>query len=158
MKPRRVLIDGPSGSGKTTLSKSFSGYQILHLDDWYPGWHGLEEGSRIAEGLLSGELDAYPEWDWQRGQVARWVPVDRSKPWVIEGCGALTKKSAPLADLRIWLDSPPDIARTRGLERDGAAYLPWWEIWNQQEQEHWQQNRPWELADIVMDQESGLEL
>ena len=150
VRPLRVLIDGPSGAGKTTLAKTYVGYTVLHLDDWYPGWHGLKEGSRIAEQLLSGELDAYPRWDWVNKRIVEWVPVDRTKPWVIEGCGAITKLSAPLADRLIWLEMEPELARQRGLDRDGDAFLPGWDTWNKQEQEHWARNRPWELADTVV--------
>ena len=46
--PRRVpvvTIDGYSGSGKSTLAAALArllpGWQVLHLDDWYPGWDGL---------------------------------------------------------------------------------------------------------------------
>lgn len=42
--PRRVpvvAIDGYSGSGKSTLAAALvsllPGWQVLHLDDWYPG-------------------------------------------------------------------------------------------------------------------------
>ncbi len=150
VRPLRILIDGPSGSGKTTLANTYEGYEILHLDDWYPGWSGLAEGSRITEQLLSGELGAYPRWDWANNRVAEWVTVDRAKPWVLEGCGAITKKSAPFADQMIWLHMEPELARKRGLDRDGEAFLPYWEMWNEQEREHWKRNRPWELADTIL--------
>src|SRR5690606_29833513 len=44
-----VLIDGRSGSGKTTLATALAarlpGTQLVRLDDFYPGWDGLEAGS-----------------------------------------------------------------------------------------------------------------
>ena len=53
--PRRVpvvTIDGYSGSGKSTLAAALvsllPGWQILHLDDWYPGWDGLAGRAEVA--------------------------------------------------------------------------------------------------------------
>ena len=153
VRPVRILIDGPSGSGKTTLANTYKdeGFLVLHMDDWYPGWDGLDAASRIAEQLLSGELEAYPRWDWVNNRVAEWVPVDPNRHWVLEGCGAITKVSASLADQRIWLEMEPQEARRRGLARDGDTFLPWWQMWNEQEQVHWERNRPQELADVVLD-------
>lgn len=151
-KPQRVLLDGPSGSGKTTLANRLAadGYQVLHLDDWYPGWGGLTEGSRIAERLLTGELSAYPEWDWEKQELARWVPVDLSRPFVMEGCGVLTPLTKAHSDLALWLDVPLPVARERALIRDGDAYLPWWDKWHRQERNHWQVNQPRRLADHIL--------
>lgn len=156
-KPRRILLDGPSGSGKTTLANRLEeqGYLVLHLDSWYPGWKGLRQASLITEKLLAGQLDAYPQWDWDAERVARDVPVDRSLPWVIEGCGSLTKENARLADLRVWLHLDETSSRQRGLARDGEGFEPWWDTWRTQEEQHWQDNRPWELADIELDATRG---
>ncbi len=150
---RRILIDGPSGAGKTTLAQQLAplGYLILHLDDWYPGWDGLAAGSALAEELLTSDRPAFPRWDWAKGRVSEWVPVDPTRPWVVEGCGSLTPGTAALADLRLWCDVPAEVAHQRGLARDGAAYEPWWERWHRQEQQHWERHRPWTLADIRVD-------
>ena len=58
--PLIIGIDGRSGSGKTQLSDmlnfSFTAehfaVRVLHLDSIYPGWDGLEEGTKnMAENL-----------------------------------------------------------------------------------------------------------
>ena len=62
-----VTIDGYSGSGKSTLAAALArlvnGWQVLHLDDWYPGWDGLAEGAhiacRIAADLRGGRASSY---------------------------------------------------------------------------------------------------
>lgn len=150
---RRVVIDGVSGAGKTTLAKAWAAqqdYLVLHLDSWYPGWLGLAEGTNIAEALLSGAIDRYPEWDWETQQVRRLVPVQSDRPWIVEGCGSLTPVTKAFADLTLWVDVPLEVGRERGLRRDGATYLPWWEKWHSQELEHWSINNPRSLADIVV--------
>ena len=141
-----ILIDGPSGAGKTTLAQRFPGFQVLSLDSWYPGWDGLAQGSQIAADLVLGRRDGYPRWDWEAARVSELVPVDRTLPWVIEGCGAITRQAAAAADLSIWVDADPLVARGRAAVRDGGA--DWWPNWHRQELAHWRRNRPWELATL----------
>lgn len=150
---RRIIIDGPSGSGKTTLAGQLSeqcGLPIFHLDDWYPGWEGLAQGTRIAEGLATGELTAYPRWDWEAGRVSELVPAHLENGWIIEGCGSLTATTLAAADHTIWVEADPEVARERALRRDGDAYLPWWDCWHQQELGHWKRWDPRSLADAVI--------
>ena len=50
-KPITVLIDGPSGSGKTWTAATLAdrtNWRVVHLDEFYPGWHGLEKGSEMV--------------------------------------------------------------------------------------------------------------
>ena len=55
-KPVTVLIDGPSGAGKTWTSAALAertNWRVVHLDEFYPGWHGLDKGSdMVAEQVL----------------------------------------------------------------------------------------------------------
>ena len=52
--PMIIGIDGRSGSGKTRLSELLElslsaeriGVRVLNLDSIYPGWNGLEEGTK----------------------------------------------------------------------------------------------------------------
>ena len=94
--PRRVpvvTIDGYSGSGKSTLAAALArllpGWQVLHLDDWYPGWDGLAAGTqvarRICEDLRAGhcERDDAPSFG-QRLQQGRLESL-RQDRWIHEG-------------------------------------------------------------------------
>ena len=66
------LLDGRSGSGKTVLADALAaelGGAVVHMDDLYPGWGGLEEGSayaleRIVRPLARGEDAVWRRWDW----------------------------------------------------------------------------------------------
>ena len=132
-----VTIDGYSGAGKSTLAAALArlvnGWQVLHLDDWYPGWDGLVEGAhiarRIAADLRGGRASSYEAWDWENGTTGATISVPLA-PTIIEGCGAIEAE----ADLVIWIADPgEDERRSRALARDGQTYAPHWRRWADQD-------------------------
>lgn len=132
-----VTIDGYSGSGKSTLAAALArlvnGWQVLHLDDWYPGWDGLEAGAdiarRIAADLRGGRASSYEAWDWENGATGATIPVPLA-PTIIEGCGAIEAE----ADLTICIADPGEEERRhRALARDGQTYAPHWQRWARQD-------------------------
>ena len=132
-----VTIDGYSGSGKSTLAAALArlvnGWQVLHLDDWYPGWDGLEVGGdiarRIAADLRGGRASSYEAWDWENGTTGATIRVPLA-PTIIEGCGAIEAE----ADLSVWIADPgEDERRSRALARDGQTYAPHWQRWADQD-------------------------
>ena len=125
-----VTIDGYSGSGKSTLAAALA---RLHLDDWYPGWDGLAEGThiarRIASDLRGGRASSYEAWDWENGRTGAMISVPLA-PTIIEGCGAIDAE----ADLSVWIADPgEDERRSRALKRDGQTYAPHWQRWADQD-------------------------
>ena len=132
-----VTIDGYSGSGKSTLAAALArlvnGWQVLHLDDWYPGWDGLAAGAdiarRIAADLRAGRASSYEAWDWENDTTGATIRVPLA-PTIIEGCGAIEAE----ADLAVWIADPgEDERRHRALERDGQTYEPHWQRWARQD-------------------------
>lgn len=132
-----VTIDGYSGSGKSTLAAAIarlvSDWQVLHLDDWYPGWDGLAAGAdiarRIAADLRAGRASSYEAWDWENGATGATTRVPLA-PTIIEGCGAIEA----VADLAVWIADPgEDERRHRALARDGQTYAPHWQRWADQD-------------------------
>ena len=132
-----VTIDGYSGSGKSTLAAALEslldGWQVLHLDDWYPGWDGLAEGARvarrIADDVRGGRASFYEAWDWEADAPGDTVRVPLA-PTIIEGCGAIEAE----ADLAIWIADPgEDERRARALARDGQTYASYWQRWAYQD-------------------------
>ena len=132
-----VTIDGYSGSGKSTLAAALArlvnGWQVLHLDDWYPGWDGLAAGvdiaRRIAADLREGRASSYEAWDWDKGTTGATTRVPLV-PTIIEGCGAIEAE----ADIAIWIADPgEDERRARALARDGQTYAPHWRRWADQD-------------------------
>ena len=132
-----VTIDGYSGSGKSTLAAALArlvnGWQVLHLDDWYPGWDGLEAGAhiarRIAADLRGGRASSYEAWDWENSTTGARISVPLA-PTIIEGCGAIDAE----ADLSVWIADPGENERrSRALARDGQTYAPHWQRWADQD-------------------------
>lgn len=148
-----VLIDGRSGTGKTTLGNAVAsrlGAQIVHLDDLYPGWDGLRAASMAVVTDVLGGPSGYRRWDWTDSKPDGWTAVDPRLPVVVEGCGALSRRSAPLASLRVWLEADDAIRWARAIGRDGEVFAREWERWAAQEAGFIAAERPAALADVVV--------
>jgi uridine kinase len=151
-RSRAILIDGRSGSGKTALAEAIASdlpaFQLVHLDDLYPGWHGLRAASELVPALLRGT--PVRTWDWAAGEPSgRWIEVDASRPVLVEGCGALTRASRALADYAVWLDLDEPTRRARALRRQ-PGFAEHWDAWARQEDEHIAAERPGLLADLAI--------
>ena len=136
-----LLIDGLSGSGKTTLANhigSVLGIQVVHLDDFYPGWGGLAIGARmVADDVLDPVAPGFWRWDWEQNTRAEWVPLVPGADLVVEGVGAVTEASISKAKARGEVDTLRVVAdaetrKARALKRD-PGYAPWWDMWAEQE-------------------------
>lgn len=139
-----LLIDGPSGAGKTTLAEQIGGalgIRVVHCDEFYPGWNGLEEGARIvARDVLSLQEPGYWRWDWEHDCRGEWVSLDPTSDLIVEGVGSVTEGSIAAARARgcvntLWVDAAESLRRSRALLRD-PGYAPFWEMWAAQEKEH----------------------
>lgn len=148
-----VLLDGRSGTGKTTLGDALAaelGAQLVHLDDLYPGWDGLAAAAGVVVRDVLGAPSGYRRWDWEASEPAGWVSVDPDLPVVIEGCGALSRASAPLGTLRVWLEADDDERWRRAIGRDGEVFAREWERWAAQELAFIAAEDPAALADVVV--------
>ncbi|GAA2891606.1 hypothetical protein Acy02nite_14600 [Actinoplanes cyaneus] len=135
---RRVLaIEGRSGSGKTTLARAVAerlGAPLIHLDDLYAGWDGLDEGvanlrAWVLEPLAAGRPATWRRWDWAAHAYAEEHPVPPGDWLVIEGVGAGAGVLRPYLAGIVLLNSPPALRKRRALARDGETYAPHWRRW-----------------------------
>jgi uridine kinase len=156
---RLVCVDGPAGSGKTTLASAIaalvSGARVVHMDDLYAGWSGLEDVDLQLAGLLRplGEDRAgtYQRYDWPTGQFAESVVVAPGPLLVLEGVGSGAADLADLVTVLVWVEAPHDVRMKRGLERDGDAFAPHWEQWARDEAALFARERTRERADVLVD-------
>jgi uridine kinase len=162
---RLVCVDGPAGSGKTSfagrLADRLEGETIrvgvVHLDDLYDGWSGLEGSlwprlaAQVLEPLRRGRPGRYQRYDWVAGAFADWADVPVPDVLVLEGCGAARRASVPDAVLSVWVEAPAELRLARGLERDGEAMRGEWIAWTAREAAHFGRERTRERADVRLD-------
>ena len=131
-KPHIILIDGKSGVGKSTLAEIMAdslGATVLHLDDVYPGWGGLERGRdaviRDVLGPLSQSRAGRVEtWDWANDCAGQVAIVEPHPIVIVEGCGISTQHSRGFANTVIWVDCDEAERRDRIARRDGNGRRP----------------------------------
>jgi hypothetical protein len=149
-----VLIDGGSGSGKTTLAAALAralAAQLVRLDDFYPGWDGLESASAaVSKDVLASECPGWRRWDWTTGSAAEWHPLEATLPLVIEGSGCLSRANRARATFALWVELDAPTRKQRALARDGDTYAPHWDRWAAQERRFGKRERPAQLADLVL--------
>jgi uridine kinase len=167
-----ILIDGRAASGKSHLAAQLKNVlfkeleqapRLIHMDDLYAGWEGLQLGSfylnqQILQPLAAGKAAHWQLWDWQEGERGRadepgngWREFSGGTPLIVEGCGAISRVSSELADLRVWIEAPKELRHARWLERDGEKFNDFWHIWAAQEDEFYQQEKSQQLADLVIE-------
>jgi cytidylate kinase len=135
-----VLVDGRSGSGKTTFAATL-GLPVLHMDDLYPGWGGLADGSEYLLEVLRERR--YRRWDWAAGRRAEHHELPEHL--VVEGVGCLTRATRPLAERAVWLDLAGPLRRERALTRD-PYFAEHWDDWADQEEAFIARENPRALA------------
>ena len=159
---RVVAVIGPNGSGKTTFAaalqnrlfqKGESAPRVIHMDDLYEGWDGLQAGvdyliRQVLSPLGRREGASWQEYDWALGERDRWREFEGGTPLVIEGCGSLSQATAPLANIRVWLEADETVRQNRWISRVGHDHDEWWPIWAAQELEFYARERSPELADL----------
>ncbi|MDZ5622157.1 nucleoside/nucleotide kinase family protein [Nocardioides bizhenqiangii] len=156
---RLVSIDGPAGSGKTTLAAGVAaldpGARVIHMDDLYDGWAGLDDVARqlstLVRPLIVGKPGFYRRYDWHRGEFVETVDVEPPPLLVLEGVGSGRAELGTLITVLVWVSAPRELRRRRGLERDGEELAPQWDGWMRQEDAHFATQRTAERADIVVD-------
>jgi uridine kinase len=157
-----LLIDGRAGSGKSTLADEVqneffrlgeSAPRVIHLDDLYPGWDGLQLGVEylqrsVLTPLSKREVSHYQLFDWARGERKEWREFAGGTPLIVEGCGAINRNSIESADLSVWLEETEEIRKARWMSREGNDAH--WAQWAAQELDFYARERSAELADRVI--------
>jgi hypothetical protein len=162
---RVVAVDGPAGSGKTTLAGALAERcaavgrtaGVVHMDDLYAGWSGLEGdlwprlAAQVLEPLRRGRPGRFQRYDWIAGRFADWVDVPVPDVLVLEGCGSGRRAGARDVGLLVWVEAEATTRLTRGLERDGSGARVHWERWMRDEAGHYAREGTRGRADVRVD-------
>ncbi|NMR29716.1 aminodeoxychorismate synthase component I [Crystallibacter degradans] len=145
-KPVIIAVDGRSGAGKTTLAVELAALlrehhtvSLFHLEDIYPGWHGLADGQQryletVLQPLARGERATWTAWDWEQNDDGERRYTEPAEIVVVEGVGAAHAAARELTDVAIWIQAEAVDRRTRAIARDGAGYESFWDVWAAQEE------------------------
>lgn len=145
-KPVIIAVDGRSGAGKTTLAVELAALlrehhtvSLFHLEDIYPGWHGLADGQQryletVLQPLARGERATWAAWDWEQNDDGERRFTEPAEIVMVEGVGAAHAAARELTDVVIWIQAEAVDRRVRAIARDGAGYEPFWDVWAAQEE------------------------
>jgi uridine kinase len=161
---RMVAVDGPAGSGKTTLGDALAdlagttgSVALLHMDDLYEGWTGLDHdlSDRVRAGILeplaAGRAGRYRRYDWAAGRFAEEHLVDPVDLLVLEGVGSAAAAYDAFLTVRVWVEAPAGLRLARGIERGGEAMRVEWLAWTDREAAHFAAEGTRARADLVVD-------
>ncbi|KUL23793.1 nucleoside/nucleotide kinase family protein [Actinoplanes awajinensis] len=156
-----LAVEGRSGSGKTTLARAIAarlGAPLIHMDDLYAGWDGLDQGvaelrDRVLEPLAEGRPAAWRRWDWAAGEYAEEHPVPDAAWLVVEGVGAGARVLRSYQIGVVWLDSSTGLRKRRALARDGETYAPHWQRWAAHEDAFYAADQVRAHADLIIENE-----
>lgn len=140
-----VGISGFGGSGKTTLSNAIGrdaqGVQHVHVDD-YLDWPRVQKYCADWEGIDFDSIISAHIKPFRAGTK----PV---KYLVIEGIRIFTDDLIKNFDVKIWVDTPIDVAEKNGRGRDGADQDLWDTVWRKSDEDFFNKHNPKQYADIL---------
>ena len=157
-----ILIDGRAGSGKSTLAALLQNElfregdslpRLIHMDDLYEGWDGLQAGVDYLQRMLLNPIVArrkaeWQEFDWSTEARGRWREFEGGTPLIIEGCGSISRLAAQAASIKIWVEADSEVRYQRWLEREGNDEF--FGRWAAQEVEFYSRERSTDLADLTV--------
>jgi uridine kinase len=165
-----VVVDGRAAAGKSQFAKDLAeayfqserqAARTIHMDDLYPGWNGLAEGSvylltNILLPLANSRSADWQVWNWRKNNRGAEEPGNGRREFsggtllMVEGCGSISRLSAEHSDFQIWIDADEQERRRRFSERDGGKFDEYFGIWSAQEEEYYERERSRQLAQLIV--------
>ena len=163
-----ILIDGRAAAGKSGFAQKLAeeyfkldkqAARVIQMDDLYPGWEGLAEGSvylwkEILTPLSQGRTASWQVWDWNQNQRGGQDPMNGHREFsggtalIIEGCGSISRITSELADITIWIEAEDLERKQRFNRRDEGKFDEYFGLWATQEDEFYERENTRELAEL----------
>jgi uridine kinase len=106
---------------------------------------------RLLTPLAHGMTGYYRRWDWDDSEYRETHHVDPTALLVLEGVGSGNRAWRRLVSTLVWVEAPPDVRLSRGLERDGVDVREKWLQWMADEAELFEEEATRAAADLVVD-------
>jgi hypothetical protein len=160
---RLIGVDGHAGAGKSTyaarLAAELGGAPVVHTDDLATheepfGWTGRLAGQLLAP-LGGGRAARHQVYDWTARRFAGEREIPAAPVVLLEGVGSGRRALRPYLALLLWLEVTPEVARRRGLLRDGPELAPFWTGWTAAEDAHFAADPSRPFADLLLRQTDG---
>jgi uridine kinase len=165
-----VLIDGRAASGKSQFAKDLAEafFQVdrqaartIHMDDLYPGWNGLAEGSvylltNILLPLANSRSANWQVWNWRKNHRGAEEPGNGRREFsggtllIVEGCGSISRLSFEHSDFQVWIDADDKERKERFSLRDQGKFDEFFGIWSAQEDEYYEKEKSKQLAQLIV--------
>jgi len=166
-----VLIDGRAAAGKSLFANQLAelyfqsekqAARVISMDDLYPGWEGLSSGSiylltQILTPLSQGKTANWQVWNWAENTRGADDAVNGHREFsggtalIVEGCGSISRLTAEMADITIWVEADFQIRKSRFNQRDGGKFDDFFSIWSAQEDEFYEKEKSFELAQLIIE-------
>lgn len=138
--PHIIAVDGFGGSGKSTIANKLSEYladsTVVAMDDFIDKNHFYDS-------------------DWEFGfdrEAVKAKALSLSNTYIIiEGISSTHPSLESTYDFSIWVDTPIDVAKSRGQLRDkGNENENKWDLWAKNDMKYFKKYHPKEKADITI--------
>ncbi len=166
-KPVLIGIDGFGGSGKTTIANKlcvmlWSAY-VVNIDDFIikekineSSWDkGGFDRERLARQVLipaSKSLPvSYEKLLWESNILSEPIHIPVSDYLIVEGISSCHPEIAGYYDYRVWVDTPIEIAKSRGKARDvGNENENKWDVWAENDLKYQDYHHPEQHATFII--------
>lgn len=145
-KPVLIAIDGFGGAGKTTIAQKLKDMlgnaYVIGIDDFIIKERLTEQTAeesyfdreRLTQEVLksaSANMSIqYRKLEWAENKLSAPIAVPEVDYLIVEGISSTHPDVAQYFDVKIWVDTPIEIARERGRARDGSnENAQHWDLW-----------------------------
>lgn len=166
-RPVFIAIDGFGGSGKSTLAAKLrttlvSAF-VINIDDFITkervfdlsGEKSSFDRNRLKQQVLlpgsRGEQVRYQRLIWESNSLSEPIVVPDVDFLIVEGISSYHPDIASFYNLKIWIETPIEMAKERGRARDaGNENAQHWDRWAENDLLYQQKFHPELAADFVM--------